>query len=204
MATRTVTIPRKSPLQDRSKATVDAILKATTRILVKEGYDRCSTNKVALAAGVSIGSLYQYFPSKEALVGALIDRHARRMTEVVLAQASVPNRSLSEATRGLVKAMLAAHADEPSLHRVLMEQVPRTGRKQKLNEVDRQNAALIRTYLDAYCSELRPKNLDLAVFMLFHAVESITHAAVLEHPEYLRDQALEDGLVDLILRYLLP
>ena len=60
------TSPRRRPRQARAQATVDAIVKATARVLVDEGYDRASTNRVALAAGVSIGSLYQYFPSKEA------------------------------------------------------------------------------------------------------------------------------------------
>ena len=68
--------PRKSASQQRSRLTVDALLEATARVLMKEGYDRTSTNKIAAVAGVSIGSLYQYFPSKEALVAAVIDRHA--------------------------------------------------------------------------------------------------------------------------------
>ena len=58
MVARPVTAPRKEPRQERAKATVDAILSATARILVKEGYDRASTNRVAEAAGVSVGSLY--------------------------------------------------------------------------------------------------------------------------------------------------
>ena len=52
--------------------TVEAILDATARVLVREGYARTSTNRVAAVAGVSIGSLYQYFPNKESLVAALV------------------------------------------------------------------------------------------------------------------------------------
>jgi len=63
------------PQQDRSKVTVDAILTATARILTQEGYDRATTNRIAELAGVSIGSLYQYFPSKEALVTSLAEQH---------------------------------------------------------------------------------------------------------------------------------
>ena len=62
------TNPRRRPRQARAQATVEAIVKATSRVLIEEGYDRASTNRIAHAAGVSIGSLYQYFPSKEALV----------------------------------------------------------------------------------------------------------------------------------------
>src|SRR5213082_1988183 len=83
MSPRPRTIPRKRPRQDRSKATVDAILTATARILMADGYDRASTNRIALAAGVSVGSLYQYFPSKEALVAALVENHLGRMREAL-------------------------------------------------------------------------------------------------------------------------
>jgi len=71
MVRRPRTNPRKIASQERSRATVDALVEATARILIKEGYDRASTNKIAAVAGVSIGSLYQYFPSKEALVAAV-------------------------------------------------------------------------------------------------------------------------------------
>src|SRR4029450_12583732 len=75
MGRKLQTNPRKSASQERSRLTVNTILEATTRVLLKEGYDRASTNKIAAVAGVSIGSLYQYFPSKEALVAAVIYRH---------------------------------------------------------------------------------------------------------------------------------
>src|SRR5260221_6509172 len=83
MAARTRTAPRKQPRQGRSQATVEAILTATSRILVKEGFDRASTNRIAEQAGVSIGSLYQYFPSKEALVVALMQRHIDEISKLI-------------------------------------------------------------------------------------------------------------------------
>src|SRR5215217_1286103 len=71
------TNPRKLPTQDRSKETVEAILQATAIVLKREGYDRASTRRVAEVAGVSVGSLYQYFPNKESLVVALYNLHVR-------------------------------------------------------------------------------------------------------------------------------
>ena len=87
MASKVRVNPRKSASQERSRLTVQAILDATARILVREGFDKASTNRIAEVAGVSIGSLYQYFPSKEAIVAAL-DRppqpksHARRARRI--------------------------------------------------------------------------------------------------------------------------
>src|SRR3954470_9836579 len=83
MARRPRTKPRKSAAQARSRGTVDALVEATARILVREGFDRASTNRIAEEAGASIGSLYQYYPSKEALVAAVIERHNRDLMKVV-------------------------------------------------------------------------------------------------------------------------
>ena len=84
MPRRVRTTARKSPRQDRSKVTVDAILDATAHIIVTDGYDQLSTNRVAERAGVSIGSLYQYFPNKEALVGELVDRFSGQILELMM------------------------------------------------------------------------------------------------------------------------
>src|SRR5579872_2456949 len=83
MARRLRTQPRKQASQDRSRATVEALIEATARILIREGFDGASTNRIAAQAGVSVGSLYQYFPSKEALVAAVIDRHHQELMQVV-------------------------------------------------------------------------------------------------------------------------
>ena len=83
MARRPLTKPRKVASQERARATVDALVEATARILVKEGFDKASTNHIAEVAGVSIGSLYQYFPSKEALVAAVIERHQHEIMQTV-------------------------------------------------------------------------------------------------------------------------
>ena len=83
MASRLATKPRKDASQERSRATVDALVEATARILVRDGFDNASTNRIAEVAGVSVGSLYQYFPSKEALVAAVIERHQREIMQTV-------------------------------------------------------------------------------------------------------------------------
>src|SRR5262245_53276821 len=111
MAIRPRTVPRKRPLQTRSRETVEAILTATARILVREGFDRLSTNRVADAAGVSIGSLYQYFPSKEALVAELGERHVEEMVAIVEGElARIASAPLPVAARRTVEALLRAHA----------------------------------------------------------------------------------------------
>jgi len=204
VAPRLRTTVRKEPRQARSLATVEAILVATARVLTRDGYDRASTNKIAEEAGVSVGSLYQYFPSKEALVAALIDRHATHMTALIETQLDV----LGEATlpvvaRALVKLMIAAHAQNPKLHKVIAEQVPRTGRLNRIHDVERRVGERVRSLLESRRSELRTDNLDLAAFVLVTAVESLTHRAIVEDAHTFDEGALEQEVTDLVLRYVM-
>ena len=83
MVRATPTMPRKSASQKRSRVTVETLLDATARVLTRQGYDRASTNRIAATAGVSVGSLYQYFPNKEALVASLVARHNREMLQLL-------------------------------------------------------------------------------------------------------------------------
>jgi AcrR family transcriptional regulator len=75
--------PRKSPVQARSTASVDAILEATIQVLLNVGKERLTTTRVASRAGVSVGTLYQYFPNKSALLQAILKRHLAEVTDAV-------------------------------------------------------------------------------------------------------------------------
>jgi AcrR family transcriptional regulator len=203
MAPRTRTVPRKEPKQQRSRETVDVILAATARVLVKEGFDRASTNRIAETAGVSIGSLYQYFPSKEALVAALIERHMERMTAKLVAQmAEVARAPLPEAVRRMVTVMLQAHTVDPALHHVLNEQVPRVGRLHRMHEIEERMRGLTREYLETRRHELRRQDLDTASFVAVQTIEALTHAATALHSPPLDSQRFVDEVTDLIVRYL--
>lgn len=177
-------LPRKEASQGRSRATVEALLDATTRVLVREGYDRTSTNRVAQVAGVSVGSLYQYFPSKEALVAAVIERHNNEMMQIVRqALSKVALSPIEIAARELVSVMINAHRVDPKLHRILAEQTPRVGRLQNIERVEQEAMALVRAYLDAHSGEVRVRDLDVAAFFCVTIVEALTHAVIVRRPE---------------------
>jgi AcrR family transcriptional regulator len=207
MARRPRTSPRKQPRQQRSLATVEAILDATARVLCTTGYDRASTNRVALAAGVSVGSLYQYFPSKEALVAALVERHVAQMTQLVKTKLTeVASAPLTVAVRTMIDAMFAAHAVDPKLHKVLIEQVPRVGRLEQVVGVEREVEALVATFLEVRRHDLRPPpaRLRAAAFVLCHVVEAVTHAAVLQELREPRTREVANELTEMVLLYLAP
>ncbi len=159
-------------MQKRSRVTVNALLEATARILVREGFDKASTNRIAEVAGVSVGSLYQYFPCKEALVAALIDRHNQEVMQAVQGElAQALNLPMEQAVRKLVKVAVKAHRIDPRLHRVLAEQIPRVGRLEKLETFNRQNYALFAAYLERHRDEIRAVDLGLAAFVCVTSIE---------------------------------
>jgi AcrR family transcriptional regulator len=100
--------PRKSPIQARSVASVDAILKATVQVLLRLGKERLTTTNVALRAGVSVGTLYQYFPNKKALLQAALKRH---LTEVAEAVEQVCRAQQGRALREMATAVITAYLD---------------------------------------------------------------------------------------------
>jgi AcrR family transcriptional regulator len=101
--------PRKSPVQARSAASVDAILEATIQVLLHVGKDRLTTTRVALRAGVSVGTLYQYFPNKIALLQAALKRHLDEVTEAVeLVCKEQKGKTLRQMVTALITAFLEA------------------------------------------------------------------------------------------------
>lgn len=184
MARAVLTTPRKSASQKRSQATVETLLDATARVLVREGYDRASTNRIAAVAGVSIGSLYQYFPGKEALVTALVARHNREMLELLRgAMATVATLRVGEAVRLLVAAMIEAHRIDPELHRIFDEQVPRMGQLAGIEAIEQETFALVRAFFDARRDEITVRDLDTATYICVTSVETLTHDFVIRRPD---------------------
>lgn len=197
--------PRKIASQQRSQATVEALLDATARILVREGYDRASTNRIAAVAGVSVGSLYQYFPNKEALVAALIARHTREMLDLLKqAMGAVATLDLETAMRELIRAMVDAHRVDPVLHRIFDEQIPRMGQLDEIEAIDREAYALVRAYLEARRHEIGVEDLDTATFICVTTVETLTHEAVLRHPDTIDPASLVEEVTRLVVGYLRP
>src|SRR5262249_39614043 len=206
MARRPLTNPRKHDSQERSRATVVELIEATARILVMEGYDKASTNRIAEESCVSFCSVYQYYPGKEALVAAVIDRHNQEIMQVVRGVvAEVASQPIEKAVRRLVAVAIEAHRIDPRLHRVLAEQIPRTGRLENVEVFNRENYALFRDYLEGHRDKLRMVDLGLAAFVCVTSIEALTHTAVLHRSEMLSGEAagtLVDEATRLIVGYL--
>ena len=194
---------RRTPRQGRSRVTVDVLLDATAQVLVADGYDAASTNRIARRAGVSVGSIYQYFANKEALVQALAERHLERMLAIVVAHlASDGERSIRSLTARTVRGLIAARASEPALHRVLAEQAPVDVVRRMRRAAEQALAADMAARRRA--GENRVDDPEVAAFVVVAAIDEAIRSAVLDRPDLLVDERLQVALVDLVTRFVLP
>ena len=115
------TLAPRAPRQERSREKVRLMLEATTRILEQEGLDGLTTNAIAAKAGVSIGTLYQFFPSKEAILDALADHEMKALSARVLAVMADPSIALAgERIAAVVAAVIASYGERRQAHRLVM------------------------------------------------------------------------------------
>ncbi len=194
--------PRKLPMQERSRQTVAAILEATAQVLMKHGYDRTTTNHVAEKAGVSIGSLYEYFPNKEALVATLVSAHVNELVErvdnVLLDQDDETPRSFVAA---LLRAGLDAHRVNPQLHKVLMEQVPHIGVLDTKLDISTLLQRKIEAELQRRAPHLPTPQARMTAFVLETCIEALTHRSIVEEPEWFESGELEAEALRLLEPY---
>ncbi len=204
MAATQLDMVRRKPSQRRSRDTVGAILEATARVLVAEGAAAASTNRIAKVAGVGIGTLYQYFASREEILRALGLQHAAEMTALLAAHAAPLGGAPPEvAVPAFVDALAAAHAHAPKLHIALVEAMLANGAGMYKLTHD-PGRALVRAWLEQQRGRIRPKDLDAAASLLTCTVEAAIHSQIIEDPARLSDPAWRAELVDLVLRYLVP
>lgn len=196
--------PRKSPRQARAKATVDAIVEASTQVLLDCGYDRFTTARAADRAGVSVGSLYQYFPNKAALASAVIDRCcADFLVAFERALAGRPRATLTDCIRAIVEVTLVSHHLMPGLHRIVLDLAPRIGVADKAEDVSRSAARAIEGVLRKHLDEIAPDiDIGAAAMVIETVLEALAHRAVLAHPVHLEDDRLAREATRLIHSYL--
>ncbi|AWT57345.1 transcriptional regulatory protein [Mycolicibacterium smegmatis MKD8] len=197
--------PRKKPRQRRSRETVEVVLEAAAQVFDREGL-AATTNRIAERAGVSIGSVYQYFPNKHALLNALAQRHvqtASRHLDAVFAELRRDTPAFDQAMRSILAAVIDLHHDRPGLHRLMHRvAVPRDDQLAALQEFENRLADEVAFHL-VRCGRVgHPDAAPATARTLVHAVDAHLHR-VLPHRDVTREAAVDD-LVDLVERLLRP
>ncbi len=200
-------IPLRAPLQRRSQVTYDAIIEATTQLLIEKGYAATTTNHIAKRAGVSIGSLYQYFPNKEAIAVELLQRHIVNGPSYMASQVAQSMKNLSapaEIVKCAIEAACDYHAENPALHKVLEEEVPHPAH---IREAIQLNENLYVEALANWIEQQRPyqvSNPTVAAQMVFFMIKTMTHWYILYQLAAIERDVFVDELAAIVIRYLFP
>ncbi len=196
--------PRKFPRQARAKATIDAIVEASTQLLLERDYAQFTTARAAERAGVSVGSLYQYFPNKAALAAAVIDRCCGEFIAALdCALAGRPRITLAECIRAIVDVMLVSHQVAPDLHRIVIDLAPRIGVADKTEKVSRKMAEAIEAVLRMHADEIAPAiDLATASTIVETLLVALAHRAALGDPAPARNDVIARETTAMITRYL--
>ena len=194
--------PRKSPRQSRSQATVEAILQAAAHILIKDGYQAFNTNHVVQRAGVSIGSLYQYFPNKDALIAELKLQHVAKTKDAIDDLEFSPDRPLTDIISQIVRNHIALHKVDPELHHVLSEQVARLGGLDRQDKMLTEIQDKVLWMLNTHSSTKSLKYPKLVMLMTVTTVEAVTHNAMLNNRELLDTDLFQTELIRMILTFI--
>ena len=203
MASRSATNSvRRRPRQRRARETFESVLDAAIRILKREGAGALTTNRIAEIAGVSIGSIYQYFPDKRAIFAALHDRHIKQIDRMI--QRTLVDHatsSLEELMSAVVEEMVAAHSTDPELSELLLVEVPHGADGSRSFSARLHGAFLLA--ISSRARELKNgRDLESVVFVVTHMVDALTHGAVLSRPAALSLQAAKEEIVGAVMTYL--
>ena len=197
--------PRKQPGQQRAVDTRQRLLEAAARVFSQYGYAAGTTNRIAEAAGHSIGSLYQYFPNKDAILVELATAHAQAGIAAIerhLDGGPLPD-SLEDKIRLFVRAAVDNHRDDPALHRVLFEQAPRPPELLEFLHTAEQQAITAASELLAADPEVTVTDIPMAARLVVTAIESLVHRLFTQSgPD--DAERFENELVAMIVRYLTP
>jgi len=195
--------PRKRPTQARARRTVDLILEAAAQILARDGEEKLTTNHIAERAGFSIGTLYQYFPNRESILDALIDREREssdRRIRAALAQ--IEPGAIAETVREIVRILIGSFARRGRVRKRFAISMTRLaiarGDQTRLDQIA---GLIIGAWRDASARAGRDLD-DSEVYVLTRAVLGTLRATVLEDSPRLKTRAFEDALVRLILGFL--
>jgi AcrR family transcriptional regulator len=196
------TSARKKPSQARSEVTVEAILDAAAQVFEARGYAAGTTNRIAERAGVSIGSVYEYFPNKDAIVVALAERELEReRQEILKVLEGSEHTGLAGALRQFVETIVGFHARSPALHRILFDEA---------EHPPEAHACVLRfeeSLAHALEGALRQRRLavddpDLAAHLVVQTTESLAHRFVLRGLHELDRSTFVEEVTRLLTRYL--
>ena len=202
MTRKPSTNPRKSASQARSRQTVDALLEATARVLIKEGYDKTSTNNIATVAGVSIGSLYQYFPTYESILLTWYERVATEAArEIRIVTVSRMDMPLAQSIRLSCQNLLRLYEQHWMALIEMPRQVPQIRDAIRHTSLEILNRGNIKLYLSQH-PEFDLQQSDRHAFFIETFINEVIERFVVERPAFVTSADVLDEISSFIFAYL--
>ncbi|HMI94715.1 MAG TPA: TetR/AcrR family transcriptional regulator [Polyangiales bacterium] len=196
---------RRRPRQSRSRFTVTAILDATARVLLKHGYEKCTTKLIAEVAGVGIGSLYEYFPNREALVAATVERELDRFVAVLQRDLMASfDRPFADALRFALTGAIHELASRRDLLSVLLVEYPHLGQLSALGRVPMRAAELAAFCLRRWGTEVSVADHPATYYVLANMLVGVCLSHTLRPAAQVSSEAMLDALMEILLRVLQP
>jgi AcrR family transcriptional regulator len=182
---------------------VSVILDAAIRVLDREGLEALTTSRVAEVAGVSVGTLYQYFAHRDAIIDALQDRELCRAGEMLERVLGNPDQASDrEVARAVIAELLRLYRAAPGLHRVLAVDGLRYSTPERVLAFDVRSVALVKAFLSMAGPRIREAKLEAAAFVVYQSVRATMLSYLLESPAGVPDELIVAELTELVVRYL--
>jgi AcrR family transcriptional regulator len=189
--------PRRRPIQSRAQETVSVIFEATMEVLVGEGEASLTTNRIAERAGVSIGTLYQYFSTREAIIAAMMEQHRSRTMadlEGQLSKLKLANACPRDVLKGFIHTYVQTFAPVDAGMRAVMQLAWKLDQHVDLAHSLREAAERVSMWLQQFHHpEVQPPSPALA-FVLTRALSGAVRAAMLERSSLLESPMFESEL----------
>ncbi len=198
--------PRKRPKQERARVTFDAIVEAAEQLLEVSPLTALTAQAIAERAGVSIGSFYQYFPTKEAVVATVVERD---VDIVYAAMEALFRSSIGQPFEHLISVMvqgiLSTYGSRLQFYRNVLPEVDRLEREGSIRSVSERASLLILSLLGQAGTRVAvpPERQEIAAFLAARTTNLIAHAAVIERPDLLTNEGFAEELTQMTTAYLM-
>lgn len=194
---------RKNPKQQRAMVTAEAITQATEQIIVREGFQAATTNRIAEVAGVSVGSLYQYFPNKQAIVKALIEetvtKAAARIREALRNSMEEP---LEPALRRVMTLLLEIYKENHFILFRILDQVPELKKYTSSLSVENYTHSTNLAFLEQHQAEIKVSDLRTALLLVERATIQNIEYFLAHNPTNITEEQLIDEVTRMAVNYL--
>jgi AcrR family transcriptional regulator len=166
--------PRKRPKQKRAQERVDKILETSINIIEDEGFEKLNTNYIADKSGISVGSIYQYFPNKESIVSSLIEKHYEdRMLLLNEKVFTLKRQSVEAVVDGIIRTLFESHSKNPKLEQIFQSKKRNVGQQVREQHLDQELMKLLEKYMTRTIGNFEVKNLSLALKILATSIKSV-------------------------------